>query len=95
MRMKSSGVVVPTVESAYGSPARAAAAATARSPSVWAIRAKPVGASTTGNDACSPRIVVEGSTRETSRRTLGRNSTRSNASRARAIDSSSPAPPST
>ena len=86
--------VVPIVDSAYGMPTRAATRATAGSPSVCIIRVKPVGAKTRGSADGRPRIVVDGSTLETSRSTRGWNSTRANASRERRRPSSSPAAPS-
>jgi hypothetical protein len=57
-------------------------------------RVNPVGASTNGTADGRPSTVVAGSTTETSRSTLGRNSIRSNASRERRRLISSPAAPS-
>jgi hypothetical protein len=44
---------------------------------------KPVGAKASGSDAGRPKIVVDGSTDETSRSARGTSSTRANASRER------------
>ena len=52
-------------------------------PSWFISRVKPVGAKTSGSADGRPRIVVEGSTCDTSWSTLGTNSTRANASRER------------
>jgi hypothetical protein len=66
---------VPIVDSDHGTPARAAARATASSPWEWAIRVNPVGARISGIDtAVRPKIVVDVSTRLTSRRMRGWNS---------------------
>jgi hypothetical protein len=76
-------------------PIRAATRATAGSPSVCAIRVNPVGAKISGSAAGFPRIVVDGSTTETSCSTRGWNSTLMYACRARRRLNSSPAAPST
>jgi hypothetical protein len=85
---------VLSVDSVYGSPARAAARATASSPSGSAMRLKPVGARTSGSGNVRPSSVVEGSTSPTSRSTRGRNVTAANAAALAAIVRSSSAPPS-
>jgi hypothetical protein len=82
------------VDSAYGIPVRSATRATAVSPSVCMSRVNPVGAKARGSIDGAPRIDVDGSTAETSRSTLGQNSTRSNASRERRRLISAPAAPS-
>ncbi len=64
-------------------PIRFATRPTDGSPSWCISRVKPVGAKTSGIADGRPRIVVERSTSETSRRTRGTNSTRLNASRER------------
>jgi hypothetical protein len=79
----------------YGTPAAAAAAATAYSPSWCIIRVKPVGARTSGMVDGRPSSVVVVSASDTSRNTRGRNSTRANAARLRAWLSSPSAAPST
>jgi hypothetical protein len=55
---------------------------------------QPVGARTSGSAAGLPSTVVAGSTTDTSRSTVGQNSTRSNAARERRSESSAPAAPS-
>ena len=82
------------VDSAYGMPIRSATRPTADSPSVCMSRVNPVGAKTSGSADGAPSSVVDGSTAETSRSTLGQNSTRSNASRERRRLISAPAAPS-
>ena len=77
-------MTVPIVDRVYGTPAAAAAAATAYSPSWCSNRVKPVGARTSGIVAGRPSSVVARSGSDTSRNTRGRNSTRLNASRLRA-----------
>ena len=85
---------VATVERLKGSPARAAARATASSPSGSAMRAKPVGASTSGNGSRRPSRVTPVSTCDTSASTRGAKFQRRKASLlARSVTSSS-APPS-
>ena len=86
--------VVPIVDSAYGMPTRAATRATAGSPSVCMSRVKPVGANANGSAARRPSTSTPVSTDDTSRSTLGRNSTRANASRDRRRLTSCPAAPS-
>ena len=56
-------------------PIRSATRATADSPSVCMSRVNPVGANASGSADRAPSSVVDGSTAETSRSTLGRNST--------------------
>ncbi len=85
---------VPIVESDHGTPARAAARATASSPWEWAMRVNPVGARISGIEAGRPKIVVDVSMSLTSRRTLGRNSSRAYAAELLRRDRSSSAPPS-
>ena len=70
------GARVPTVDRPVGMPARSATRATARSPSWWNRRVKPVGAKASGIEAGRPKIVVDVSMAETSRRMLGMSSTR-------------------
>ena len=72
--------VVPSVERAAGTPIRSATRATADSPSCCIIRVNPVGAKAIGRAAGWPRIEVEVSVSETSRRIRGANSTRRNTS---------------
>ena len=67
---------------------------TAGSPSVCIIRVNPVGANAKGSAARRPSISRLVSTAETSRSTVGWNSTRANASRARRSDNSPSAAPS-
>ncbi len=86
--------VVPSVESVNGMPAAPAAPAPAISPSVCMSRVKPVGAMPNGIAEGPPKMVVEVSTFETSRRIEGWNSMSSKAWRARASDSSPSAEPS-
>jgi hypothetical protein len=86
--------VVPSVERAKGMPAAAAAPAPAISPSVCMRRVKPVGAMPKGSALGPPKIVVEVSTVETSRRIAGWNSTSLKAWRARRSESSPSAAPS-
>ena len=64
-------------------PVRAATRPTDGSPSACISRVKPVGANTSGIADGRPRMVVERSTEDTSRRTRGTNSTRLNESRDR------------
>ena len=71
------------VDKVYGTPASAAAAPTAYSPSWCIIRVKPVGARINGIVAERPSSVVPRSGSDTSRNTRGRNSTRAKASRLR------------
>ena len=80
---RASGVTVPTVDRPVGMPTRSATRATARSPSWWNRRVKPVGAKASGSEAGRPKIVVDVSMAETSRRMVGMSSTRAKASRAR------------
>ena len=75
-------------------PARSATRATAGSPSACIIRVNPVGPKTSGNAAGPPSSVVDGSMAETSCSTIGTNSTRAYADRARRSAASSPAAPS-
>ena len=49
-------VVVPIVDSVWGTPTSCATDATARSPSVCIIRVKPVGANANGRAARLPRM---------------------------------------
>ena len=56
-------VVVPMVDSAYGTPISSATDATARSPSVCIMRVKPVGAKTNGKAERLPRMSRPVSTR--------------------------------
>ena len=87
-------VVVPIVDSVYGIPACSATATTARSPAVFIIRVKPVGAKANGSVDRRPSISRLVSTTETSRSTVGWNSTRAKAALARFSDSSPSAAPS-
>lgn len=82
------------VDSVNGMPAAAAALAPADSPAACIMRVNPVGAMPNGSAARSPRTSREVSTRETSRRIDGVNSTSANAARARARDTSPSAAPS-
>ncbi len=86
--------MVPIVDSENGIPARPAARAPARSPSVCIIRVKPVGAIPNGRAVGAPSTSREVSTFETSRRIAGVNSMSSNACRARAREISASAAPS-
>ena len=84
---------VLSVDSVYGSPARAAARATASSPSGSAMRVKPVGASTSGYASGRPRSVDAMSTVSMPRSTRGRNVVAAKAaSLAASVRSSSAAP---
>jgi hypothetical protein len=75
-------------------PTSCATDATARSPSWCIIRVKPVGPKQNGSAERFPSTSRPVSTVETSRSTVGLNSTRANASRARCSDSSPSAAPS-
>ena len=85
---------VASVDSVYGSSARAAARATASSPCGSAMRVNPVGASTSGNGSGLPSSVVVVSIEATDRSTRGRNSMRAKAAELLRSVRSSSAPPS-
>ena len=85
---------VPSVLKVYGTPARAAARATATSPSGSAMRVKPVGASTKGIDNGRPSSVVDGSGFPTPCSTRGWKPMRRKAAEFSAMVCSSSAPPS-
>ena len=75
----SSIAVVPIVDSENGMPARPAARAPARSPSVCIMRVKPVGAMPNGYATGAPSTSRDVDTCDTSRRIAGVNSMSSNA----------------
>jgi hypothetical protein len=75
-------------------PVRSATRATALSPSLCMSRVNPVGPNASGRADRAPSRVVDVSTTDTSRSTLGQNSTRWNASRERRRLISAPAAPS-
>ena len=85
---------VDSVESVYGRSARAAARATASSPSGSAMRVNPVGERASGNGSGRPSNVVDVSMEATDRSTRGRNSMRAKASLLLRSVRSSSAPPS-
>jgi hypothetical protein len=85
---------VLSVDSVYGTPARAAARATASSPWGSAMRVNPVGASTSGRVTGRPSTAESMRTSLRPRSTRGRNSVAANAAVLAAKVRSSSAPPS-